>query len=109
MIIHAYSFKDWKVLHYDSVSLLKAIILVGSFSSLSLKDEELVLLLLSHDQILSTDNGNPILISGFDESNDLVWLSCLCLKKGDWNLSALVIVLIVQHDDLVNLGDEHKV
>ena len=80
MIIHAHSFKDWNVLNHESVHLLKAVILVSSFALLSIKDKELVLLLLTHDQILSTDDGNPILISGFLQSNNLIWLSSLGLQ-----------------------------
>ena len=109
MIIHAHSLEDWKVLYNDSVRLLKGVILIGSFTFLSLEDEKLILLLLRHDQILATDNGDPILVFGFLQSNDLIWLSCLSFKKCDWNLSALCKVLVVEHDNLINLGDEHKV
>ena len=109
MILHAHLGKDWKVLHNDSIVLDKLVVFQNRLSLNFLKDEELVLLLLVHNQVLATDDGHPILVKGFHKTDHFIGLTSFCYKKLDWDFSAPGEVLIIKHDDLVNLGNEHQV
>ena len=62
MIVHTNSLKNWNVFDDDSVFLLESIILIKRFCLDLAENEELVLLLLVHDQILTTDDANPIFV-----------------------------------------------
>jgi len=41
------------------------------------KDEKLILLLFTFDQVLSGDNGNPLIVFRSTAANDFIWFSFL--------------------------------
>ena len=74
--------------------------------SLLFVNEQLVGLLLVHDQVLSTDYSQILIsLTGLD-GNDFVWLSGLSWEKLDFKFTALKIVISIVNLDFINLGDE---
>lgn len=56
----------------------------------SLENEELILHLLVHNQVLATYDSKPVLILGFLDSDDLVGLSGVACQEFNGDLSALL-------------------
>lgn len=95
MELHANLAEDWYFFDHDFTNQMEFIIIEVRFLGWLLKDKQLVLFLLIHDQILSTNDSHPILIKWFLDPYDHVGLSCFCLKKSDRKGPNLLIGFIV--------------
>jgi len=60
---------------------------------------------LLHNQVFATDAGNKLVIVGFSDGNDLVWLSCRSFEQLDRKLTNLLEGVGVIEEYLVNLGN----
>jgi hypothetical protein len=79
------------------------------FTINKLKNEELVLFLFPHDQVLATDDSQPSLILWVLKSNDLIWLPSLCGEKCHWDLTTLDERGRVEHENLINFGHKKNI
>lgn len=95
MELHANFAEDWYIFDNNFSNQIEFIITEVRFLRWLLKDKQLVLFLLIHDQIFPADDSHPILIEWFLDSYDHIGLSCFGLKKSDRKGSYLLIGFIV--------------
>ena len=88
---------------------LKLVIFKLTWTFDSLEYKELILLLLVHHEVFSTEDSNPVLISRFLKSNNLVRLPSICAKKLNWNGSAKLKSRLVIHEYLINFSDKYQI
>lgn len=74
-VIHTYFIEKWDVFHNDSLIKCECVIRkwVGGF--LSFENEKLILFLLIFDEVLSTDNCEPVFAIWFLDTDDFIGLS----------------------------------
>ena len=92
------------VLHDDSIDEIA----VTSITLPSV-DEQLVGLLLIHDQVLSADNGQVFVALAALEGDDFVGLSSFGWKKLDFEFTAFKIVIGIINLNFVDLGNEELI
>jgi len=88
--LHADLVEFGHIFDHNPLDLLKLILLSICFNNVLLftfENEQLVCFLLFHNQILATDARDIVTIKRFSDGDDLVWLSCFCCKKRDWQLA----------------------
>ena len=99
--VHRHLFEVLDVLENDPMDEVS--ILAIRLSSI---DEQLILLLLVHDQVLSTDDRQVFIGLAALKGDDLVWLSGLSWKKFDFKLSAFLVLVSVVNLNFVDLGNQ---
>ena len=85
MEFHANLLEEWDVLQNHSVAL-NILVNFTILTSLLLENEQLIGLLLVHDQDLSRNNSKIFLILTLGHCNNLIGLSGVSLEKLDWHL-----------------------
>jgi hypothetical protein len=80
VVEHANLVKDWNIFDHNSFVKLKLVIFKLTRTLDSLENEELILLLLTHNEVFTTENGKPVLIFRFLKSDNLIRLSGICVK-----------------------------
>lgn len=80
VILHTDLCERWHILDNDPLDLLPFSIFVIIFARLLLKNEKLVLLLLVHDKVLTTNDGQIVLTLRFLKSNNLIWFPRVRIK-----------------------------
>lgn len=102
--LHTDLVENGHVFDNNSLDLLKLGFHTCVKGSLLLENEELVGLLLLHNQVFATDAGDELIIVGLPDGNDLIWLSCRGLEQLDGELANLLKGVRVIEEDLVNLS-----
>ena len=101
-VLHGHLFEDGQIFDDDSLVENKLVVLYQRFCGFLLVDEQLVLLLLAHDEVLTADDGDILLAGRLTKTDDLVGLARLRLQEGDWDFSTGGEVCVVHHDHLVD-------
>jgi hypothetical protein len=105
---HANFVEPRVILNNDPLNLLILSILSLIILRLLLENEELVLFLLIHHQILATDDGKEVFTFRFLEPNDLIWFPGVRVQQLNRNFRALIKSLRIKHQDLVDLGYQER-
>lgn len=103
--LHTNLVKNGHIFDNNSLDLLKLGFGISVDGSLLLENKELIGLLLLHNQVFATDAGNKLVIVGFSDGDDLVWLSCRSFEQLDRKLTNLLEGVGVIEEYLVNLGN----
>lgn len=87
VILHANLIEEGDVFDNYPFDKFEIVIGVVTLGALSLEHEKLVLFLLIFNEIFSTYDCEIVLTLRLLHADDFIWLSCLCLKQGNWDLS----------------------
>ena len=90
--LNAHLVEDRDVFHTQPELLHELVFGLAALSRSSLEDEQLVWLLLLHDEVLSTNASDVLLVLGLSERNDLVRLPRLRLQESDWHLTDSLVL-----------------
>ena len=76
---------------------------------LPLENKELILFLLISNEVLSTDDCEPVFALGLLETDDFIGLSRIRVQKLNWDLAALLHGMGVEHEHLINSCNKERV
>ena len=109
VVSHGNFVEDRYLANYDSLVLQKRIIVSFPSTSLLPEDKQLILTLLVHDEVLSRNHCQPVLVVTLLDSNNFIRLSTICLEQLDFGLSAYLECVGVVHNYLVNPRNQKRI